>query len=78
MIKLRKPKRYANFIKISEEVIINKDISLFKHNVLKLKRVPKNTLKINFIRLDLGRDGNDFIMNRYTAMAEFELIRFKR
>lgn len=78
MIKIRKPKRYANMCKISEEAVLNDDLKFFKENVKILTRLPKNTLRCKFITFHMGRMFDDFAKSRYTLKAEFEIIRFKR
>lgn len=78
MIKLIKPKRYANICKISSDSVFGNDISLLKKKVNIIGRLPKNTLRCKFVNFQIGRMHDDFVKNLLTLKAEFEIIRFKR
>lgn len=79
MLKITKPFRYANILKVDNKILNDKDLSInFKSNLSKLKYVPKNTLRAKFVRLDLGEIGDDFVRNVKSFRCEFEIIKFKR
>lgn len=79
MIKLNKPKRYANMCKISNEAMNNSIVmKLIKNDLKRIKRLPKNTLKVKLIKFDTGLHMDDFVRNLSTARAEFEVITFRR
>lgn len=80
MIKVTKPFKYANIAKISNESLNDKQfIKSFKKELTMLRRLPKNVLRAKLLKVNIfSQNGDDFIYNRSTIRAEFEIIKFKR
>lgn len=79
MIKITKPFRYANFTTINDHIIRDdKFLKMIKSDLKKLTYLPKNTLRAKFLRFEIGQNGDDFLFDKYTLRATFEIIKFKR
>lgn len=79
MIKINKPKRFTNICKISSEAINGGNFSKHITKELKrIKRVPKNTLKVKFIDCVVSYSGDDFMRGLMTMRAQFDIITFRR
>lgn len=79
MIKVRKSAlKYAEIVKVSSEACTD---VIFLKNVLsdlKLRTVPKNTLKIVPMKTIDGLHKDDFVKNLRTFRREFLVYTFKR
>jgi len=79
MLKITKPFRYANFIKISNETLNDPECKVLILSIIKkIRKTPKNCLRCKFLKIRIGEHFDDFIHDRKTIVSEFEIIKFKR
>lgn len=74
MIKIGKPHRVASSFKFNPDHFSVNDV---KANIKK-PRLPKNTLRVKFIKCVIGRNGDDFVQNMMTCATYYQVITFKR
>lgn len=81
MIRLQRTnKRYANRVDVSAELEYTiPDIEKqLKADAIKSVKVPKNTLRIIFLKKQSGFDGDGFVRNVKTYIFTYNIITFKR
>lgn len=80
MLKVSKPKRFAKVVKVNHQSVQTDSYMKFlkKKNKPKQKELPKNTLKVEFLKHELGFDKDDFMFDRRTLRSQYNIYTFKR
>ena len=73
-------KRYATRVDVSADLekYVPNIIKKLKADAIKSLKVPKNTLRIIFLKKQSGFDGDGFVRNVKTHIFTYNVITFKR
>lgn len=73
--------KYASIYKVSNQILNDlgedKAIKILKSDPVRFK-IPKNTLRINYLGHQIGLNGDDFVMDSKTILFNYMVYTFKR